>query len=317
MIDYLEGFLIGPIWSDTDYRTRRHYFAHIFLAALMGTAFVLLLLFPDSMSKWVIIQWPLCLILLIILLLVTPIFSSIYYRVPFVIRIFFLLLYATKYVLLFYTLVHTFFPLIAIDKENIPALLLARVDDRVTQSLDRISDSGKIFTTVLGVIMGAFWVIAEGLLVVVILIAVPLAAISLMKGIRYALDIGLFKLIDRYVIKRSPVPVNDIPWLGGIGDDTETRPAGSVTPKPFARQQESRYEELPDDVLYSGGEEDKLTVPNGTFRTVQVNHVGGDGGDDLTESISNVMEPSQQQIKEAAIEEELDTAFLLNSENDI
>jgi hypothetical protein len=50
-MDYLEGFLIGSIWSDTDYRTRRHYHAHVFLATLMAAAFAFFLFFPVGWSN--------------------------------------------------------------------------------------------------------------------------------------------------------------------------------------------------------------------------------------------------------------------------
>ncbi len=260
MIDYLEGFLIGSIWSDTDYRTRRHYHAHVFLAALMGAAFALFHFFPDSISKWVVVPWPLSLVLLIILLLATPIISSIYYRIPFFIRPLLLLLYVMKYVLLFYTLVHFFFPLITLDQGEVPALLLSRIDDRMTRSLDRHSASGSVLTTVAGVLVGAFWIIAEGLVVILVLIVVPLIAIALLKGIRYVLDFGLYELIDRYFLKRRPATADDIPWLGTIEREGETIPNGNKTmPIPeFAEQQkETVVIEKDSDDSHDGGEHTK------------------------------------------------------------
>lgn len=247
MMDYLEGFLIGPIWSDTDYRTRRHYFAHVFLATLMGAAFTIFLFFSDAMSKWVFVPYPLSLVLLIVLMLATPLISSIYYRVPFFVRPFLLILYAMKYILLFYTLVHIFFPLVTVDKMKLPAFLLERVDDHMTRSIDRFGDSGRVLTTVAGVLVGAFWIIAEGLLVVLILIAVPLAAILLLKGVRQALDIGLYELIDRFIMRGRPATIEDIPWLGNVADDTEKEKTVSLS-KPFAERREHRLNEVADDV---------------------------------------------------------------------
>jgi hypothetical protein len=257
-MDYLEGFLIGSIWSDTDYRTRRHYHAHVFLAALMGAAFTFFLFFPDKMSKWVVVPQPLSLVFLIFLMLAPPIISSIYYRVPFYVRPFLLLLYIMKYVLLFYTLVHFFFPLVTVDRANFSDLLFARIDDRMTRSLDRFSDSGKVLTTVAGVLIGAFWIIAEGLLVVLILIAVPLAAICLLKGIRYVLDIVLYELIDRYVLKDGPARTDEVPWLGSVvDDDDEEEGSTGSTPILFpgsgGRQKETDVTKKRQDVAYDGG----------------------------------------------------------------
>lgn len=254
-MDYLEGFLIGSIWSDTDYRTRRHYHAHVFLATLMGAAFALFLFFPDSMSKWIIVPWPLSLALLIFLMLVTPMISSLYYRIPFYIRPFLLLLYVVKYVLLFYALVHYFYPLVTVDRENFSTLLFARIDDHMTRSLDRFSDSGRVLTTVAGVLIGAFWIIGEGLVVVLILVAVPLAAIGLLKGVRYVLDFVLYELINRYIIKDSPPMSDEAPWRGNVVDDDENNLAGS-TSKLFAglgtRQNETDVTETRRDDTYHG-----------------------------------------------------------------
>ncbi len=217
-MDYLEGFLIGPIWSDTDYRSRRHYHAHVLLAALMGAAFASLLFIPEYVSKWMIVPWPLSLVLLIVLVVTTPLLSSIYYRIPVFIRPLILILYAAKYVLLFFVLAHIFLPMVTIDKERLPAMLFARMDDHISRSLNRFSGSGKVLMTVAGVVIGALWIIAEGLVVILVLIAVPLVAIGLLKGIRQLLDIGLYELIDRFIVKRNPVVSDEIPWLGKIDE---------------------------------------------------------------------------------------------------
>ncbi len=283
-MDYLEGFLIGPVWSDTDYRTRRHYYAHIFLATLMGAAFTFFLFFPDTVSTWIIVPYPLSLVLLIALMLTTPILSSIYYRVPFFIRPFLLILYAVKYVLLFYTLVHFFFPLVTVDKMKLPAFVLARVDDRMTRALDRFGDSGRVLTTVAGVLVGAFWIIAEGLLVVLVLIAVPLAAICLLKGVRHVLDIGLYELIDRFVIRGSPVTAEDIPWLGNVADDMGMDETASAS-MPFFERRERRFNAISDDMPRDGEEEwGPLEAEQETLETVRFVPVLGVDDADAPES---------------------------------
>ena len=272
MMDYLEGFLIGSIWSDTDYRTRRHYHAHVFLATLMAAAFAFFLFFPDRMSKWVVVSQPLSLVFLIFLMLATPIISSIYYRVPFYVRPVLLLLYIMKYVLLFYTLVHFFFPLVTVDRAKISDLLFARIDDHMTRSLDRFSDSGRVLTTVAGVLIGAFWIIAEGLLVVLILIAVPLAAICLLKGIRYVIDIVLYELIDRFILKDGPAMADEAPWLGNVVDDEEslTVSAPILFSGSEKRQKETVVTKKKRDVAYDGGMINRFRlILKDRFRSIQ------------------------------------------------
>lgn len=236
-MDYLEGFLIGPVWSDTDYRSRRHYHAHVLLAAVMGAVFAMLLFLPEHVSKWMVVPWPLSLVLLIVLILTTPLLSSIYYKIPFFIRPFLLLFYAAEYVLLFFVLAHYFLPLIDINLEKFPSLLLARMDDHISRSLNRFSGSGRVIMTVAGVLIGALWIIAEGLVVVLILIALPLVAIALLKGVRQLLDMGLYELIDRFILRGNPADTDDIPWLGkverelGTGATARVPSVRSVVPR--------------------------------------------------------------------------------------
>ncbi len=196
-MDYLEGFLIGPVWSDTDYRSRRHFSAHVFLAAVMAAAFVLLTLYPNLAARVIVIKWPLPPILLIILLLLNPFISILYRRLPFFVRPLLLIIYLLKYLLLFYWLVHVFTPLVTFEKESFLSMLYARMDSHIEVSLEKIAESGGIFVTVAGVLVGGLWVIAEGLAIVAILVIVPLLSIFICKSIQYLIDRGTKYLLDR------------------------------------------------------------------------------------------------------------------------
>ena len=158
-MDYLEGFLVGPVWSDTDYRTRRHFNAHVLLAAFMAAVFVLLTLFPHYYQKLVRVDWPLSWILLLVLTLLTPALSILYRRLPLYVRPLLLIIYAAKYLLLFYVLVQYFLPLVTFEKESVLALLYERVDDHIGTALEVIAESGGILVTVAGVVAGGLWVL--------------------------------------------------------------------------------------------------------------------------------------------------------------
>ncbi len=196
-MDYLEGFLIGPVWSDTDYRSRRHLNAHILLASLMAFAFAMLTLFPERFDSLILIKWPLALFLLILLFLLSPALSILYRRLPFYIRPFLLPVFAAKYLLLFYLLVHGFFPRITFEKESVLELLYLRVDDHIGLALEKIAASGGILVTVAGVVAGGLWVIAEGILLIAALILVPLLSIAALKCLQYGYDWGVKNLLDR------------------------------------------------------------------------------------------------------------------------
>ena len=66
-MDYLEGFFIGPVWSDTDYEGRRHLGSHIILSLFMLLLFGLFFVFPDTAARLVFISFPASLVFLIFL----------------------------------------------------------------------------------------------------------------------------------------------------------------------------------------------------------------------------------------------------------
>lgn len=196
-MDFLEGFLIGPVWSDTDYRSRRHLNAHTLLATLMAVGFVALTLFPERFDSLILLKWPTALFLLILLILLSPALSIVYRRLPYYARPLLLLVYAAKYILLFYILVHAFYPKLTFEKESLLELLYARVDDHIGRALERIAVSGGILVTVGGVIAGGLWVIAEGLALIAVLILVPLFSIAALKCLQYGYDRATKALLDK------------------------------------------------------------------------------------------------------------------------
>jgi hypothetical protein len=221
-MDYLEGFLIGPVWSDTDYKSHRHFNAHLFLAFLMAFAFAGIVFYPLRFSKWIIVGWPASLIILIGLTLITPFLSSFYYRLPVFLRPLVLFLYAFKFVLLFYVLTHYFLPLATLDSQAIPMMLLDRLDRHINHMVDIIADTGGIFRTVLGIVAGTIWIVGEGLLLMVTVITIPLAAIGVLKGVQYVLD-----RIVNYVLYQ---PINE-----GVPVRIFERPSDTDVFDPFIR----------------------------------------------------------------------------------
>lgn len=199
-MDYLEGSLIGPVWSDTEYKRRRHLGSHIILSVLMLVFFVLSFARPQWTDRFVFVSYPASLILLIILLLLTPFLSSFYYRLPFAIRPLLLLLYIFKYILLFYILLHFFLPLVPDQIDDASILILERMDNHVSAAIGFFEFAGSLFGMILGIVAGGLWVVLEMLLLVVFLLAVPLTSLGLMKGIQYLLDITYKRFVFQPII---------------------------------------------------------------------------------------------------------------------
>ncbi len=245
-MDYLEGFLIGSVWSDTDYMSRRHFSAHIFLATVMAAVFAVLTIFPERRGQLILVDWPAAPVLLILLIILTPILSIFYRRLPFFIKPLALLVYAFKYLLLFYVLVHYFLPMVTFEKESILTVIFARMDSHIGKSLEVIAESGGVLVTVAGVVAGGLWVIGEGLAMIGVLILVPLLAIILFKGLQYGLDYLVKFLLDRQLAGISPFAASDTPWQGEMdeGEIDEPGPVPLVSDKTYPEPAPAQ-EELP------------------------------------------------------------------------
>ncbi len=187
-MDYLEGALIGPIWSDTEYKRRRHLGSHIILSLLMLLFFVLSYVRPYWTEAFIFVAYPASLIILIILVLLTPLLSSFYYRLPLAIRPLLLILYIFKYLLLLYLLLHFLLPLVPEQMDDASVLILERMDNHVSATIGFFEFAGSLFGMILGIVAGGLWVVLEMLLIVIFLLAVPLLSLGLMKGIQYLLD---------------------------------------------------------------------------------------------------------------------------------
>ncbi len=86
-MDYWEGFLLGPLWSDTDYETKRHGGQILGIGAVVWLAIVALVLRPEMQSFWISpLALRLSLLLFIALVAVSPFLSRVYYRLAWPLR---------------------------------------------------------------------------------------------------------------------------------------------------------------------------------------------------------------------------------------
>lgn len=187
-MDYLEGFFIGPVWSDTDYEGRRHLGSHIILSFFMLLLFGLFFVFPDTAARLVFISYPASLVFLILLIILTPFLSSFYYRLPIAVRPLLIVLYFFKYVLLFYLLLHYFLPLVPDQIDSASSIILQRMDNHISASIGFFDFAGNLFAMILGIVAGGLWIVLEVFILIVFLLAIPLISLALMKVIQYLLD---------------------------------------------------------------------------------------------------------------------------------
>lgn len=198
-MDYLEGFLIGPVWSDTEYQTRSHKMLHLLLSAAVAALYLFLLFFPAHRSKVLVIPLEIGAVILVILLILTPFISCFYYRVPFFFRPVLLLFYVATYLIAISTLLHVVLPLWQPDLDLLSSYFINTINERINVMTAAFDPLGPLFGMIAGIVVGGLWSVGEVLLVFLILILTPLLVILLVKGLRYLMD----RLIVSFVFVAS------------------------------------------------------------------------------------------------------------------
>lgn len=201
-MDYLEGFLIGPVWSDTEYQTRRHVMIHILIAFIIAAVYVLLLFLPRFQP--VVLALPLLYTAIgfVVLLFLTPFISAFYYRIPAYLRPLLLMLYILKYVFAFLTLLHLVMPLYKPDIGVLTDMILERINLRIELMTGWFSFLGPLLSMIAGIILGGLWLVGEGALVVLGLVAVPLLLLAAIKGFRQLMDLLIVNVFFSEVRRR-------------------------------------------------------------------------------------------------------------------
>jgi len=184
-MDFLEGFLMGPIWSDTEYETRRHTGFYWLIGWLAIAAFAWLVIFPAKRPGFLNMPGFLPVLLFFLLSLGSPFACRYYYRLNIMLKLGILLLQIVKFGFAFVALFQFWLPRIQLDLATLPATLL----DYVNKTVARTSDFFATLGSGLGMMMG----IISGGLIIVLTFAGGLLAATLIP----ALYLVIAKLIQR------------------------------------------------------------------------------------------------------------------------
>lgn len=204
-MDYLEGVLLGPVWSDTDYENRSHKGAALLSSAVFWFAFVYLLLkfYADTLSP--LLQTPsIWTGIFIAGILITPILSYYYYHLPFVVRLLVLAIHAAKYVaavLLVYSLI---VPAISLNFETLLPDMLEWMDSTVGTFVERNTEVYELFgLLVSGIVIVLLGAVAVILMVLAIIFA-PILYLQAVKYIQRLFDVLFLSLMReiRHLIVR-------------------------------------------------------------------------------------------------------------------
>lgn len=186
-MDFLEGYLLGPQWSDTEYETHRHAGFHLLVGLVAASAFGFLFLSPDHAAQW-IWPWPVPVLLLLVLLLSNPLLCRHYYRHNRLIRVLILVVLALKYALAVLALFAVAMPLIRIDTSHLTQSLLAQANESIADMTDRFHALNNASAMMFGIILGSLLVLLRTALVIAVCVLVPTLFLLAVRWIQRLLD---------------------------------------------------------------------------------------------------------------------------------
>ncbi|HAL74163.1 MAG TPA: hypothetical protein DCM45_03600 [Clostridiales bacterium] len=199
-MDFLEGFLMGPVWSDTEYETRRHIGFFWLIGWLFLTVFAYFLIYPEKAPAWLAMPTYLPYIFFFFLAFLTPMICRYYYRLNIALKIPILLLLALKFVFGFLAFLHFWQSRITVDLSTLPQNALEYINTVIARSTDYFSGLGDGTSMLVGIIAGGLLIVltfAGGLLASTVL---PALYLVLMKIIQRGIDLlaraTLFREID-------------------------------------------------------------------------------------------------------------------------
>ena len=196
-MDYLEGLLLGRLWSDTDFENRRHFGLFILYGLLVDA----LILYQYILEKGLLgfgSIGPIHIAVFILLFIANPFICFRYYRMPIWGKIGILAVKAFKaYLIISYT-VSLFLPRLSVKVDDLQDFLITYLNGTLEKYTQKFQASAGSFSTVLGVLAGGVNVVGTVLLFVIAAVVIPSLIYFLVKLIQFAWD----WVINTLVIKR-------------------------------------------------------------------------------------------------------------------
>ncbi len=186
-MDFLEGYLLGPQWSDTEYETRHHVGFHLLVGLLAAFAFVFLRLNPDQAARW-IWPWYITALLLVTLLLVNPLLCRHYYRHSHLIRAVLLAVIALKFALALMLLFAVAMPQVQFDIDQLTAGFLAQANESIAAMTDRFHALNNATAMIFGILLGSLLVLLRTALILAVCVFIPTLVLLAVRWIQRILD---------------------------------------------------------------------------------------------------------------------------------
>ncbi|MBQ0011257.1 MAG: hypothetical protein KBT07_00965 [Clostridiales bacterium] len=196
-MDYLEGLLLGRLWSDTDFENRRH----LSLFLLYGLFVDLLVIYnylTGGLNGLITGSFLAKMIVFVVLFFLGPALCFSYYRMPIWGKIPVLAAQLVKYGSLTFLITAWARPKLSVSFGDLREFLISYLNQTLERFTEKYVDTAGTFATVLGVISGGVYVVVVFVLNLLAALLIPGIVYCVARFLQYWYDkvISMLVLTD-------------------------------------------------------------------------------------------------------------------------
>jgi hypothetical protein len=197
VLDYLEGLLLGRLWSDTDFENRKHFGLFVIYGLLVDAIVLYIYISGKGLLNFGIVG-PIHIAVFTLLFLANPFISFRYYRMPWWGKILVLAVKIYKsYLIVSYT-VSLLLPRLSVQVDDLQDFLMTYLNGTLEKYTEKFQASAGSFSTVLGVLAGGVHVVGTVLLYALAAIIIPGLIYLAIRIVQYVWD----WVVNTLIIKR-------------------------------------------------------------------------------------------------------------------
>lgn len=199
-MDFLEGFLLGPIWSDTEYETRRHTGFYWFIGWAVFFVFAYLVVKPAAAPGWLNMPRFLPVLLFMLFALLSPLASRYYYQLNILLKVCIILFQIMKFGFAFLAFFQYFLPKFTLDLSVLPQTALDYINITIAKATDFFESLGQGVGMLVGIAGGGLLIVLTFAGYLMVATLAPVLFLIVLKLIQRGIDLlareTLFKNMD-------------------------------------------------------------------------------------------------------------------------
>jgi hypothetical protein len=188
-MDFLEGFLLGPVWSDTEYETRRHTGFYWFIGWLSFFALAYLVIKPDARPSWFGMPRYLPILLFSFFILISPLACRYYYQSNILLKIVILAFQILKFGFAFLAFFQYFLPKFSLNMDELPQTLLDYVNQTIEKTTGYFVNLGQGIGMLVGIVSGGLLIVLTFAGYLLVATLAPVVYLIVLKTIQRGIDL--------------------------------------------------------------------------------------------------------------------------------